>query len=211
MLLWAVMAPERRFVLVGDDGTFRVVVAETDTLETLQRLVDGLVELVTVPLAPAAAATRAARSLDIWVNEEGIRRSDFCVNDHVVAMAQIRGLGPLVGPAVLTVSADGDTQGLSGPLIAALRAALLRTGATEMLPTSAREAAEQQRASRAQRKELGYAGHGLHAHVGLVGLDLSGTPGQGAAPVVGLCGLTVAGAGQPCRLQHGHLGGCRSR
>ena len=142
-------------MLVGDDGTFRVVTAaDGDTLDTLQRLVDGLIERVAVPL-PAAA--RSAACLDMWVNEEGLMRDDFAVNDHAAQMVG----SLLVGPVVLAGCDAEDTTGLDEILICALRDVLVDAGATEIPPAATQHAADQQRASREQRRQLGFRGHGL--------------------------------------------------
>ena len=142
-------------MLVGDDGTFRVVTAaDGDTLDTLQRLVDGLVERVAVP-SPAALSSAAC--LDMWVNEEGLMRDDFALNDHA---AQLAG-SLLVGPVVLAGCDAEDTTGLDEMLICVLRDALADAGATEIPSATTQHAADQQRASREQRRQLGFRGHGL--------------------------------------------------
>jgi hypothetical protein len=68
-----------------------------DTLSFLQELVEGLIESVNL-----------TSKTDIWVNEEGLFRSDFATNTFASLLA---GQGRhLVGPAVMTgVTSDGET------------------------------------------------------------------------------------------------------
>lgn len=72
-----------------------------DTLSFLQDLVEGYVEAVSL-----------SNKTDIWVNEEGLYRSDFTLNTFASLLA---GEGyNLVGPAVMTgVTSNGETTGVS--------------------------------------------------------------------------------------------------
>jgi hypothetical protein len=67
------------------------------TLSFLQDLVEGLIESVSL-----------TSRTDLWVNEEGLFRSDFTLNTFASLLA---GKGyNLVGPAVMTgVTSDGET------------------------------------------------------------------------------------------------------
>ena len=67
------------------------------TLSFLQDLVEGYIESVSL-----------TRKTDLWLNEEGLHRSDFTLNTFATLLA---GEGyRLVGPAVLTgVTPEGET------------------------------------------------------------------------------------------------------
>jgi hypothetical protein len=70
------------------------------SLAFLQSLVQGLIESV-----------QLAEGLDLWVNEEGLFRSDFSVNEFATTLA---GEGyRLVGPAVIAgYDEEGNTTGV---------------------------------------------------------------------------------------------------
>ena len=93
------------FVVIEQTGYSFVTDSGTDTLATLQLLVDGLVECVT-PNPKVLGFTCA----DVWVNEEGLYRPDFSIN---LVASYITGR-QLVGPAVLARStSQGRTVGLT--------------------------------------------------------------------------------------------------
>jgi hypothetical protein len=92
------------FVVIEPTGYALVTDTGTDTLATLQLLVDGLVECVT-PNPKVLGFTA-----DVWVNEEGLYRSDFSIN----LLASYLTGRQLVGPAVLARSTShGRTVGLT--------------------------------------------------------------------------------------------------
>ena len=76
------------------------------TLSFLQDLVEGLIESVSL-----------TRKTDIWVNEEGLFRNDFVLNEFASLLA---GQGHhLVGPAVLTgVTPNGETTEVDNTFLA---------------------------------------------------------------------------------------------
>jgi hypothetical protein len=96
--------------LPGDNGPVHLVVDMTDasnskgTLKFLQTLTEGLIECV-----------QLKRSVDMWVNEEGLFHPDFEINSSASRLA-IRITGhPYVlrGPAVITRQVNGETVGFT--------------------------------------------------------------------------------------------------
>ena len=89
-----------RYVYIAPSGYGFIVNAESDTLKTLQTLVDGLIE----------CARSREFECDVWVNEEGLFRQDFTINMAASTIAN----QTLVGPAVLTnVDSEGRTTGMT--------------------------------------------------------------------------------------------------
>ena len=74
------------------------------SLEFLQSLVQGLIESV-----------QLVDGLDLWVNEEGLFRSDFSLNEFASTLA---GEGyRLVGPAVIAgYDEEGNTKGVDNDI-----------------------------------------------------------------------------------------------
>jgi hypothetical protein len=92
------------FILISDNGTAYLVESGESTLDTLQTLVDGLIECVT------ADKRSLGFEADVWVNEEGLFRQDFAIN----LVASFLTGRQLVGPAVLARSSkEGKTLGLT--------------------------------------------------------------------------------------------------
>lgn len=92
------------FVVIEQTGYAFVTGSGTNTLETMQLLVEGLVECVTVD------SKVLGFSADVWVNEEGLYRPDFSIN----LVASYMTGRQLVGPAVLSRSTShGRTVGLT--------------------------------------------------------------------------------------------------
>ena len=201
-----------RFIIVGDDGTFREVRAasDADTLKTLQTLVDGHIELVGTTIS----CGQGRRSMDIWLNEEGKMRPDFHVNPHALKMLDYHTPDFFVGPAVLSAADDdAETVGLDDELIDATRKALLQMKATELPPATVEDAAEQQDASREARVDLGHEGHGIEPHAVVLPLSAEGNFVAPSALVTEttMCRRTVPSTGLPCYLDVRHEGHCRSR
>lgn len=89
-----------QYVFISEAGYGFLINEGTDSLSTLQTLVDGLIECV----------YSREYDCDVWVNEEGLFRQDFGVN--MVASRITNQV--LVGPAVLTnADKEGRTVGLS--------------------------------------------------------------------------------------------------
>ena len=155
------------YVLVGDDGTFREVHGDggtiSETVDLCNTLVDGWIELVRCTLALGGDPDRRA-TIDLWLNEEGKMRNDFAPNPHALGLLHYATTDMFVGPVLIASSThDGETVGLADEVVEAARSALLRLGATELPPARTAEAAAQQAATRAQRLELGYRGHGYYS------------------------------------------------
>lgn len=74
------------------------------TLDLLQTLVEGLVQYV------PADRDFLGFDADVWVNEEGLFREDFCMN----VLASVIVGTTIVGPAVIALSdSNGETLGLT--------------------------------------------------------------------------------------------------
>ena len=92
---------------LDEGGSVFTVDIGDDTLKGLQALVDGWVD----------CARTVDGTLDVWVNDEGLYRSDFTVN----LMASFLVGRTLVGPAVLaSLTMDGRTVGVDDKHVAAL-------------------------------------------------------------------------------------------
>jgi hypothetical protein len=97
-----------QYVYIAQQGYGYIVNADSDTLKSLQILVDGLIE----------CARSREFDCDVWVNEEGLFREDFYVNTAASTIAN----QTLVGPAVLTnVDSEGRTTGITFAQLLALR------------------------------------------------------------------------------------------
>ena len=97
-----------QYVYIAQQGYGYIVNADSDTLKSLQILVDGLIE----------CARSREFDCDVWVNEEGLFREDFYVNAAASTIAN----QTLVGPAVLTnVDSEGRTTGITFAQLLALR------------------------------------------------------------------------------------------
>lgn len=95
----------KKFLFVTDFGDAHIVESGENTLETLQRLVDGRVDVVVCD-----GSQPTVNGMDCWVNDEGLFRGDFGIN----LVASILSGRQLVGPAVFTRSDDqGATIGLT--------------------------------------------------------------------------------------------------
>jgi hypothetical protein len=96
------------FLYLTESGTAALVDTEgtDESLPALQALVDGWVDVVST----AGAMSPIGFDADIWVNDEGLYRSDFGVN----LLASLFTGRRLVGPAVLATSdSEGRTRGLT--------------------------------------------------------------------------------------------------
>lgn len=100
-----------KYLFISDNGDAYVVEPDGTSLSTLQRLVDGFVDVVACNGGVACNRGYATtRGMDCWVNDEGLSRSDFGLN-FVASLLSGR---QLVGPAVITRSDnDGNTIGLT--------------------------------------------------------------------------------------------------
>jgi len=93
----------------GEGAQYSFVIEDTigdgsSTLKFLQTLVEGFVECVSL-----------GKSTDMWVNEEGLFRSDFELNRRA---SMVAGHGYAIkGPAVITGQRNGNTISLTGDLI----------------------------------------------------------------------------------------------
>ena len=86
----------QHYLVIDDDGTVYKVKPGGNSLRDLQALVIGLIELIRVP-------QNLFKSVDAWVNEEGLIKGDFVYNflgSHICGT-------DLVGPVVFT-SCDDD-------------------------------------------------------------------------------------------------------
>lgn len=100
------------FLAIAESGYAFTVKVEGSTLQTLQTIVDGNVDVVTTRLADLP------HRFDLWVNDEGLFREDFSVNLTASYLAGVT----LVGPAVLTTVniSTGETTGITAADLAAL-------------------------------------------------------------------------------------------
>ena len=94
-----------KYLFITDHGDAYVVEPDGTSLNTLQRLVDGLVDVVACD-----SGYTNTKGMDCWVNDEGLYRGDFGIN----MVASLLSGRQLVGPAVFTRSdRDGNTVGLT--------------------------------------------------------------------------------------------------
>ena len=97
-----------QYVYIPESGYGFIVNADSDTLKSLQTLVDGLIE----------CARSREFECDVWVNEEGLFRQDFGINMAASTIAN----QVLVGPAVLAnVDSEGRTTGITEAQLLTLR------------------------------------------------------------------------------------------
>jgi len=96
-----------KFLVIEQDADVLMIShdkQEGGTLGMLQTLVEGLVQYV------PADRDFLGFDADVWVNEEGLFREDFCMN----VLASVIVGTTIVGPAVIALSdSNGETLGLT--------------------------------------------------------------------------------------------------
>ena len=95
-----------QFIVIEQNSEAYLVYGTDDTLTTLQTLVDGLIECVEISGETFGFPNE---TFDVWVNEEGLFRNDFTLNEF----ASLICCRPIVGPVVIARSKNGKTLGMT--------------------------------------------------------------------------------------------------